>query len=429
MLRIIQSGNKSEINKIKQRSSGMLEQSLENVKKIVDGVKKRGDKALIEYTRKFDKVKLSKDNIQVSKQELKDACDACKKADKNIINSLKTAAANIRKFAEYQLPKEWKKEINKGIIVGQIARPLDSVGCYVPGGNYPLASSVLMSVIPAKAAGVKEIVVCCPKITNEILAACEIAGADKVFRVGGAQAIAAMAYGTETIPKVSKIVGPGNVYVTAAKKIVFGDVGIDFLAGPSEVMIIAEAADATFIAADMLAQAEHDAMASAIFATPNKDLAKKVKQEVESQLKQLKTREIAKKSMENFGAIIIVKNIDEAFELANELAPEHLEIMIDDVADDEFLLGKVRNAGAVFLGSYSPEAAGDYCSGPNHVLPTQGFAKIRAGLGVMDFLKMPTFQRLTKNGLQGIKGTIVDIAELEGLDAHSKSVKKRFGDY
>jgi len=419
MISIIKSGNKAKVKKVKERSANAVDDAIERVKKIVMDVKKVGDEAVISYTKKFDNVSLTKNDIPVSRKEVK---EAYKNVNPKIISSLKTAAANISKYAECQLPSEWKKEINKGILVGQIVRPLDSVGCYVPGGNYPLASSVLMAVIPAKVAGVKEIIVCCPKITKEILAACEIAGADKVFRVGGAQAIAAMAYGTESIPKVNKIVGPGNIYVTAAKKLVFGDVGIDFLAGPSEIMIIAEKANPEFIAADMLSQAEHDAMASSILVTPNVSLAKQVKQEIENQLKKLKTKKIAEKSLKNFGAIVIVKNMDEAFEFANDFAPEHLEIM----AYDENVLSKVRNAGAVFLGEYSPEAAGDYCSGPNHVLPTQGVAKFRAGLCVMDFFKMPTFQRLTKKGLQGIKDSIVNIAELEGLDAHAKSVKKRF---
>src|SRR3989338_7013987 len=229
MINIIKSSDKAEIRKIKGRSSALAGKAAETARRIIDNIKKNGDNALIDYAKKFDGTDLSRNKIQVSKKEIK---DACKKVAPSIIKSLKTAAINISKFAEYQLPEEWKKEINKGIIVGQIIRPLDSVGCYAPGGNYPLVSSVLMTVIPAKIAGVKKIIVCCPKITNEILAACGIAGATKVFRVGGAQAIAAMAYGTETIPKVNKIVGPGNVYVTAAKKLVFGDVGIDFLAGP-----------------------------------------------------------------------------------------------------------------------------------------------------------------------------------------------------
>ena len=419
MVNIIESSDKAKIKKIMERSSGALDNVIEKVRKIVIDVKKSGDKALINYTKRFDKITLTRNKIQVSKKEVE---EAYKKADPKIVNSFKIAANNIATYAKYQIPSEWKKKINESILVGQIVRPLDSVGCYVPGGNYPLASSVLMTVIPAKIAGVKEIIVCCPKITKEILIACDLAGATKVFRVGGAQAIAAMAYGTETIPKVSKIVGPGNIYVTAAKKLVFGDVGIDFLAGPSEIMIIAENSNPEFIAADMLSQAEHDAMASSILVTPNASLAKKVKQEIESQLKKLKTKKIVKKSLENFGAIVIVKGMDEAFEFANELAPEHLEIM----DDDENLLSKVRNAGAVFLGEYSPEAAGDYCSGPNHVLPTQGVAKFRAGLSVIDFLKMPTFQRLTKKGLEGIKDSIINIAELEGLNAHAKSVKKRF---
>jgi histidinol dehydrogenase len=419
MIDIIKASDKAKVKKIKQRSTEVVDKASGKVKKIAEDVKKTGDRALIRYTKKFDKIALTKNKIQVNEKDIK---DAYKKVNPKIINSLKVAAINISRYAKYQLPCEWKKKINEGIIVGQVVRPLDSVGCYVPGGNYPLVSSVLMTVVPAKIAGVKEIIVCCPKITKEILAACDIAGADKVFRVGGAQAIAAMAYGTETIPKVNKIVGPGNVYVTAAKKYVYGDVGIDFLAGPSEIMIIAEKANPEFIAADMLAQAEHDVMASAILATPSISLAKKVKQEIEKQIKNLKTKAIAKKSLENFGVIVVVNNIDEAFEFVNEFAPEHLEIM----TYDENVLSKVRNAGAVFLGDYSPEAAGDYCSGPNHVLPTQGVARFRAGLSVMDFLKMPTFQRLTKGGLEAIKNAITDIAELEGLDAHSKSIKKRF---
>ncbi|MFH0867739.1 MAG: histidinol dehydrogenase, partial [Candidatus Woesearchaeota archaeon] len=322
MVDIIKANDKARVKKIKQRSVEVAGKAFEKVKKIADDVKKTGDKALIKYAKKFDKVALTKNKIQVSKKEIKDACE---KINSKIMDSLKTAAANIGKYAKFQLPSEWKKEINNGVIVGQVVRPLDSVGCYVPGGNYPLVSSVLMTVVPAKIAGVKEIIVCCPKITREILAACDIAGADKVFRVGGAQAIAAMAYGTETIPKVSKIVGPGNVYVTAAKKYVYGDCGIDFLAGPSEIMIIAEDSNPEFIAADMLAQAEHDIMASAILVTPSISLAKKVKQEIGNQLKNLKTKKIAKKSMENFGAIVVVKNMDEAFEFANEFAPEHLE--------------------------------------------------------------------------------------------------------
>src|SRR3989338_10191308 len=229
MISIIKPSNKAKVKKIKERSANAVDYAIERVNKIVVDVKKRGDEAVISYTKKFDNVYLTKNNIRGNKKEIK---ETYKKLNPKTVNSLKIAAANIARYAKYQLPSEWKKEINKGIFVGQIVRPLDSVGCYVPGGNYPLASSVLMAVIPAKVAGVKEIIVCCPKITKEILAACEIAGADKVFRVGGAQAIAAMAYGTETIPKVSKIVCPGNIYVTAAKKLVFGDVGIDFLAGP-----------------------------------------------------------------------------------------------------------------------------------------------------------------------------------------------------
>ncbi|MDP7180251.1 MAG: histidinol dehydrogenase [Candidatus Woesearchaeota archaeon] len=419
-MNIITSKDKQEIEKIKQRSKENLELALNKVKPIIKDVKTFKDKSLINYSKKFDSAELTKSQIQVSKQEIE---KAYKKVDKNIIKAIKQAKETIKQCAELQLPKEWKKQIRKGITVGQLIRPLDSVGCYVPGGNFPLPSTALMTVIPAKVAGVKEIIVCTPPKENidTIIVAADIAGADKIFRVGGAQAIAAMAYGTETIPKVNKIVGPGNIFVTAAKKLVYGDVGLDFLAGPSEIMIFAEQGDEKIIAADLISQAEHDVLASSILVTTNKELAEKVKDEVKSQLNNLSTSTIASKSINTYGAIIIADNIDQAFDLINDFAPEHLEI----ISDDQELLKKVNNAGAIFLGPYSAEAVGDYAIN-NHVLPTGQFAKSRAGLSTLDFIKTPSFQHLTKEALNSLKETITTIAKTEGLDAHRKSIEVRF---
>ena len=282
-----------------------------------------------------------------------------------------------------------------------------------------------MTVVPAKVAGVKEVVICSPAKEDNyaMYAAADIAGADKIYRIGGAQAIAAMAYGTESVKKVDKIVGPGNIFVTAAKKLVYGDVGIDFLAGPSEVLILAEYGNPTFIAADMLAQAEHDRMASAVLVTTDEKLAKSVEKELNRQLKELNPKSFAVESLRKYGAIVIADDIDSAIEMANEFAPEHLEIIAKDKSK---VIKKLNNFGALFIGEYSPEAAGDYVTGPNHVLPTGGVAKFRAGLSVMDFVKMPTVQELSKDGLKSLRGAIEKIASVEGLEAHKKSVEKRF---
>ena len=416
MISVIDSKDKEKIKEIKKRASGNFDLVLNLVLPIINDVKTKGDKALIDYTKKFDKVSLK--SIKVSKEEIKAAYN---KVDKKTVNAIKKAAKNIERYAKLQLPKEWSKEVEKGVTVGQIVRPLDRVGCYVPCGSFPLPSTVLMTAVPAKVAGVKEIVICTPPGRNNesILVAADIVGVKEIYKVGGAQAISAMAYGTESIAKVDKIVGPGNIYVTAAKKLVYGDVGIDFIAGPSEIMIVSEKGNPEFIAADMLSQAEHDKLASAILVTTNKKLASDVENQLKIQLKQLKTKKIAEESLKNYGAIIIVKDIDEGFKIVNDLAPEHLEI------EDEKWLPKVKNAGAVFLGEYSIEAAGDYCSGPNHVLPTKGFAKARAGLSVLDFVKMPTIQKLSKQGLKSLGDAIINLASVEGLEAHKKSVEKR----
>ena len=415
--------DRDEIERIKKRSKTDLNKVIKKVKLIVDDVKDNGDIAVTRWTKKFDGIELKK--FEVTEEEKKEAYASLKEKQ---IQAIKNAAKNIQKFCELERPKTWLKNISKGIKLGRLVRPIRCVGVYVPCGRFPLPSSTLMGIIPAKVAGVEKIFVCTPpkeggKVNEAIVVAADIAGVTKIFKVGGAQAIAAMAFGTETIPKVDKIVGPGNIYVTAAKKLVYGDVGIDFLAGPTEVLIIADdSANPRFIAADMIAQAEHDVLASSLLVTESKELGKKVLEELRKQLKKLTTAEIARKSLEKYGGIILVRDLDEAFEFANEFAPEHLEIMINDVR----LLEKVKNAGAVFLGEYSVEAAADYASGSNHILPTGGFAKVRAGLSVKDFVKTPTVQILSKEGLETIKDTIVTLAKLESLFGHANSVKIRF---
>ncbi|HZX44360.1 MAG TPA: histidinol dehydrogenase [Candidatus Nanoarchaeia archaeon] len=414
-MKIISASNHKEIEKVMKRGND-LDSAVEKVKPVLEDVRKDRDKALFKYIEKFDGKRPA--ILLVAKKELKEAFE---RVDTAVIRAIKQSKENVERYAKLQMPKGWTKEVSKGVVVGQLVRPLDSVGCYVPGGNFPLISTVVMTVVPAKVAGVKEVVVCTPKDNDDIYAACYLCGVDKVYRIGGAQAIAAMAYGTESVQKVEKIVGPGNIYVTAAKKLVNGDVGIDFLAGPSEVMIIAEKGNAKFIAADMLAQAEHDMMASAVLVTTDKKLAQEVNEQIDIQLKELDS-EIAKKSIENYGMIIIVKNIEEAISLANEFAPEHLEII---VKDKERVIPELQNFGALFIGEYSPEAAGDYCSGPNHVLPTGGVARYRSGLSVLDFLKMPTVQELSREGLVSLRKSITKLAALEGLRGHKVSVEIR----
>lgn len=420
MIQTININDKEKINQIKERSKKNFELALMRVLPIINDIKTLGDKSLFQYIKKYDSFEATKNNILVSKEEIKRAYS---KVDEKTIKAIKEAKENIEKYAKLQLPKEWFKEIKKGIKVGQLIRPLERVGCYVPGGNFPLVSTVLMTVIPAKVAGVKEIIICSPPKENNfaLYVAADISGADKIYRIGGAQAIAAMAYGTESVKKVDKIVGPGNVFVTAAKKLVYGDVAIDFLAGPSEILILAEYGNTKFIAADMLAQAEHDVLASAILITTNEKLAKDVEKEINKQLKNLKSENFASESLRKDGAIILANNLNEAIKFANDFAPEHLEIIVKD----KEIVKKLNNFGALFIGEYSPEAAGDYCSGPNHVLPTGGVTKFRSGLSVLDFIKMPTVQELSKEGLESLKNTIVKMADVEGLEAHRKSVEKR----
>ncbi len=395
------------------------------VKKIIRDIRENGDEALLRYTEKLDKVRLSRSELKVAEREIK---EAYKKLEITQINALRKAALNIEYFHKKQIKDMWSIGTAKGVIVGQVTRPLSSVGVYAPGGKAFYPSSVLMCVTPAKVAGVEKIVVCSPpekkgNINSALLVAADIAGATEIYRGGGAQAIAAMAYGTETVPKVDKIVGPGNVYVTAAKLEVSKDVAIDVPAGPSEILVIAdETANASFIASDLLAQAEHDFQAWSILITTSKDLGLAVEKEVYKQMKSLSRTETVKSSIETGGLIVIVKNVEEAVEYANSIAPEHLQIQ---TKASRKVFDKIQNAGAVFLGNYSPVAFGDYSSGLNHVLPTGGYAKIFSGLSTWDFVKTINFLQCSRQGYLNLKKTTVVLAKMEGFDGHVRSVSIR----
>ena len=388
------------------------------VKKIIEEVKNDGDKAVRKYTEIFDGVKLA--SFKVSRRETKEAYGI---VNKDASRSLREAARNIKDFAKAQKRQFQDLEYTKnGVTVGQKIIPIERIGVYVPGGNYPLPSTALMCVIPARVAGVREIIVCSPKIKPITIVAANLAGADAIFNIGGIQAIAAMAYGTKTIPKVDKIVGPGNIYVTSAKKEIFGDCGIDLLAGPTEILLIADKyANPRFVAADLLAQAEHDIEAKVILISDSQALLKSTKKELKIQLGDLGTRAIIKQALKN-KKIILVKNLKEAIEIANKMAPEHLSLQ---VKNPRKYLNKLRNYGSLFLGPYSAVAFGDYCSGPNHVLPTSKTARYTGGLSVKDFLKTLTYQQITKKGVKKLSKTVIELASVEGLDAHKKSVEIR----
>jgi len=396
-----------------------------SVQEIIEAVRKEGDKAVLRYTEKFDNVRLPQPRLKVTKKEIK---ESYRKLKKNQIESLRKASINIIRFHEEQITDIWSLNVARGVSVGQLTRPLSSVGIYAPGGRASYPSSVLMCTIPARVAGVKRIVVCSPPRTNgdlnpALVVAADLAGATDIYRIGGVQAIAAMAYGTETVPKVDKIVGPGNIFVTAAKLQVSRDVAIDLPAGPSEILIIADStASPSIIASDLLAQAEHDPNAWAILLTTSKNLAFAVEKEVNAQLELLSRREIAKSSVQKRGFIVIVRNVKEAVNYANTIAPEHLEILTK--APPKVLDG-IRNAGAVFLGEYSSVAFGDYSAGINHVLPTGGYAKTYSGLSTRDFVKTISFLECSKQGYSNLKKTAVTLAKLEGFDAHAKSVSIR----
>lgn len=406
-------GRKAEafVQKLEQRGAADLARVEKTVKRIVADVRKNGDKALRRYAEKFDGLQ-AKQPLRVADADLEQAWNAVPESFKQ---ALKVASGNIRQYCEWQKPQPWRNAVAPGINVGQIVRPLHSAGCYVPGGRYPLPSTMLMTVIPAQVAGVEEIRVVSPRPATETLATAHFLGVREFYRVGGAQAVAALAYGTGTIPKVDKIVGPGNLFVTAAKKLVAFDCGIDFLAGPTEVVIVSERGDPRFIAADLVAQAEHDPDTLAVFITSSDELAARVAEEVKLAAAQ---NEIAKVSLKENGAILIPGSHEQALEFANRIAAEHITVSEEDLAH-------VSNAGSIFIGDYSPQAAGDYASGPNHVLPTGGVARFRGGLGVNDFVKTISVQQLSRDGLGRIAAAVVTLAEAEGLKAHAESIRVR----
>jgi histidinol dehydrogenase len=382
------------------------------VAQIIVDVRKRGDRAVRNYAERWDRLR-PQAPLRVSEKEIEAAWQS---ASRELKNSLRAAAANIRRFCEGQKPDAWSGT-ERGISAGQIVRPLDSVGCYVPAGRYPLVSTLLMTVIPAQVAGVCAIRVVSPQPRPEVLAAAAMLGVREVYRVGGAQAVAALAYGTRTIPRVDKIVGPGNLYVTAAKKLVSFDCAIDFLAGPTEVVIVSDAGTPEFVASDLVAQAEHDPEALAVFISTRRNLAHEVAAAVD---KLSCDNAIAKQSLRRNGVILVSTSRKQSFEWANRLAAEHITVDAADVA-------LVRNAGSVFVGDYSPQAAGDYASGPNHVLPTGGVARFRGGLSVLDFVKLISVQKLSRSGLQRIAPFVEALANTEGLRAHAESIRVRCG--
>lgn len=410
MIRILET---RQIGRLLARKAARLEEAEAVVRPILDAVRKRGDKALLEYARKFDS--LERKSVRVPEKELAGAQSAL---SPEFRAAVETASANIRDYAQRQMPRQWMRSA-RGVTLGQVVRPLDTVAAYIPAGRYPLPSTVMMTVIPAAVAGVPNICLACPKAVPEVFGTAAMLGVTRVFQMGGAQAIAAFAYGTRTVPRADRIVGPGNIYVAAAKKLLAGEVGIDFIAGPTEILIVAAEGDPRHLAADMLAQAEHDVDASAVLLTPSRRLASAVAREVDRQLAVLPTAKVAARSIARNSAIVLVRSLEEGIEISNRFAPEHLSI--PDVA----LLSGVRHAGSVFVGPYSPEAAGDYASGPNHVLPTSGAARQRGGLSVSDYLKVISVQQLDAAALKKLAPAIATLARAEGLEAHARSVEVR----
>lgn len=409
MIRIIES---KDVGRLLARKAARFSEAETVVRPILEAVRKRGDRALLEYARKFDG--LERKSVLVPEKEL-----AAAPLSEEFRAAVATASANIRAYAERQMPKAWSAQIRPGVQLGQIVRPLDTVAAYIPAGRYPLPSTVMMTVIPAQVAGVPNVCIASPRAVPEVFGTAHLLGVNQVFQMGGAQAIAAFAFGTKTVPRADRIVGPGNIYVAAAKKLLAGEVGIDFVAGPTEILIIAVDSEPRHLAADMLAQAEHDLDASAILLTTSKRLASQVSRELERQLAVLPTASVAAKSIAKNSAIVLVRSLEEAVEISNRFAPEHLSI------PDGSLLGRVRHAGSVFVGPHSPEAAGDYASGPNHVLPTSGAARQRGGLSVMDYVKLISVQELSGPALAKLAPAITTLARAEGLEAHARSVEAR----
>ena len=423
----------------KESTKGILENLLKRspnnygkfeaaVAEILAKVKEEGDEALFSYTKQFDKVEITAENIQVTEEEIREAYDL---VDPSLIDVIRKALVNIRSYHEKQKQNSWFTSESNGTMLGQKVTPLEKVGVYVPGGKAVYPSSVLMNVLPAKVAGVDQIVMTTPpgkdgKVNPATLVAAKEAGADVIYKVGGAQAIAALAYGTGSIPKVDKIVGPGNIFVALAKKAVYGHVSIDSIAGPSEILVLAdETANPRYVAADLLSQAEHDELASAILITTSEELAEKVDKEVQGFVEVLSRKEIIQKSLDNFGYILIAENMDEAIEAANAIASEHMEIVTKNPFE---VMMKVRNAGAIFIGEYSSEPLGDYFAGPNHILPTNGTAKFFSPLSVDDFVKKSSIIYYSREALAAKKDDIIQFAKAESLTAHANSIAVRFED-
>ena len=398
------------------------------VKEIVENVRLKGDEALFSYTKKFDKASLDSSNLVVTDEEIKKAYE---EVDETLLKVIRKSLVNIRSFHEKQLQNSWFESNDKGVILGQKVTPIENVGVYVPGGKAVYPSSVLMNIVPAKVAGVSNIYMCTPcdasgKVCASTLVAAKEAGADIIYKVGGAQAIAAMAFGTQSVKKVDKIVGPGNIYVALAKKAVFGYVSIDSIAGPSEILVLCdETANPHFVAADLLSQAEHDELASAIMITTSKEVANKVSDEIDGYLKILSRREIIEKSLDNYGYILVADDMDAAIDAANAIASEHLEIVTKNPFE---IMTKIKNAGAIFLGEYSSEPLGDYFAGPNHVLPTNGTARFFSALCVDDFIKKSSIISYSKEALKEVHKEIEEFACCEQLTAHANSIKVRFED-
>ena len=417
-------GFEVEFSRIEQRAEAIPAAIEETVKAIIADVRQRGDLALIELTRQFDRLQLTADNLEVSAAEI-DAAIAQVKGES--MAALQLAAERIADYHAKQKQETWLSTDEDDILLGQMVRPLDRVGIYVPGGKATYPSSVLMNAVPAKVAGVREVIMTVPmpngEVSPHVLAAARIAGVDRIFKIGGAQAVAALAYGTVSVPRVDKITGPGNIYVATAKQLVFGQVDIDMIAGPSEILVINDGSGtAAHIAADLLSQAEHDELASSVLVTSCEKMALAVAAEVEKQLAELSREQIARQSIENYGAIILAQNLDEAISFSNRIAPEHLELALDNPFA---VLPQIRHAGAIFMGHHTPEAAGDYLAGPNHTLPTGGTARFFSPLSLDDFVKKSSIVSFSEAGLQRLGNEIVHIAELEGLEAHAKSVSMR----
>lgn len=425
-VRLTKESTKDILENLLKRSPNNYGKFEAAVADILANVKEKGDEALFSYTKEFDKVEVTPETIRVTEAEIEEAYKA---VDASLLEVIRKALVNIRSYHEKQRQNSWFTSTENGTMLGQKVTPLNRVGVYVPGGKAVYPSSVLMNIVPAKVAGVPHIVMTTPpgkdgKVNPSTLVAAKEAGADEIYKVGGAQAIGALAYGTASIPKVDKIVGPGNIFVALAKKAVYGHVSIDSIAGPSEILVLAdETANAHYVAADLLSQAEHDEMASAILITTSTELAQNVEKEIEGYLKVLSRKEIIEKSLDNFGYILIAEDMDEAIEAANEIASEHMEIVTKNAFE---VMMKVRNAGAIFIGEYSSEPLGDYFAGPNHVLPTNGTAKFFSALSVDDFIKKSSIVYYSRSALQEIHKDIIQFASSEQLTAHANSIAVRF---